>query len=368
MFVGLFAVNRRWLATSGRFRLSLESATVGVHMIKRIIAATTILASFIATSAVAGETRGAGSSFVAPILDKWAADYGAKTGNHVAYESVGSGAGIAQIKKARVDFGASDMPLTPDELAKFGLMQFPLVIGGVVPVVNVPGVKSGDLHFTGPVLADIFLGKITKWDDPALRELNPDVKLPAATISVIHRIDGSGTTFNFANYLSKVSPEWRAKIGEGAIVEWPIGYGAKGNEGVAALIVQLGNAISYVEYAYAVKNNLAFGLVRNSAGRFISPATKSFQKAADRADWKGSRDFYLIMTNSAEGEAYPIAATSFVLMERRPHNPEGTRAALDFFRWSLENGRSTAEGLNYVPLPADLVQQIENYWKERLGG
>ena len=337
-------------------------------MIKQTIAATTILASVLASSAMAGETHGAGSSFVAPILDRWAADYGAKTGSHVAYESVGSGAGIAQIKKARVDFGASDMPLAPDELSKFGLMQFPLVIGGVVPVVNVPGVKSGDLHFTGPVLADIFLGKITKWDDPALRELNPDVKLPASNISVIHRTDGSGTTFNFANYLSKVSPEWHAKIGEGAIVEWPIGYGAKGNEGVAALVGQLGNAISYVEYAYAVKNNLSFGLVRNSAGRFVSPATKSFQKAADRADWKGSRDFYLIMTNSAEEDAYPIAATSFVLMERRPHNPEGARAALDFFRWSLENGRTAAEGLNYVPLPADLVQQIENYWKDGSSG
>ncbi|WP_454649152.1 phosphate ABC transporter substrate-binding protein PstS [Bradyrhizobium liaoningense] len=337
-------------------------------MIKRVIAATTILASFIASSAVAWETRGGGSSFVAPILDKWAAEYGAKTGNHVAYESVGSGAGIAMIKKAQVDFGATDMPLTPNELAKFGLMQFPLVIGGVVPVVNVPRVKSGDLHFTGPVLADIFLGRITRWDDPALRELNPDLKLPAANISVIHRTDGSGTTFNFANYLSKVSPEWRTKIGEGAVVEWPIGYGAKGNEGVAALVGQLGNAISYVEYAYAVKNNLAFGLVRNSAGRFISPAAKSFQKAADQADWKGSRDFYLIMTNSAEADAYPIAATAFVLMERRPHNPEGARAARDFFRWSLKNGRSAAEELNYVPLPADLVQQIENYWKDDLGG
>ena len=369
MFAALGAkLSRRSFRPSLGFRRTKASCGGGVQMINRIVAASAIWASVLVGDAFAAETHGAGSSFVAPILQKWAADYTAKTGDQVDYKSIGSGAGIAQIKKARVDFGASDMPLTPGELAKYGLLQFPLVIGGVVPVVNVEGVRSGEIRFSGPVLADIFLGKITSWNDPALRELNPDLKLPAEAIRVIHRLDGSGTTFNFADYLSKVSPEWRQKVGEGTVVEWPVGYGAKGNEGVAALVGQLGNAISYVEYTYAVKNELTYGLVRNGAGRFVSPGIKTFQTAAGKADWKSSRDFFLIMTDSAEADAYPIAATAFVLMEKQPHNPEGARVAREFFRWSLENGQQTAESLNYVPLPSDLVRQIESYWKDGFGG
>jgi len=337
-------------------------------MIKRIVGATLIWLSLLIGGACAGETHGAGSTFVTPILEKWSAEYSAKSGDHIDYQSIGSGLGIAQIKKARVDFGVSDIPLAPGELVKYGLRQFPLFIGGVVPVVNIEGVKPGELRFSGPVLADIFLGKITSWDDPALRELNPDVKLPAALIAVILRLDGSGTTFNFVNYLSKVRAEWRQKVGDGAAVEWPVGYGAKGNEGVASLVGLVGNSISYVEYAYAVKNNLSYGLIRNNAGRFVSPGSESFQVAADKADWKSAKDFFVILTDSPGADAYPIAATAFVLMEKRPQNPEGAKVAREFFRWSLEHGQHDAESLNYVPLPPDLVRQIESYWSAGLGG
>ncbi len=269
-------------------------------MIRRTLAAAAVWASILTGAALAGETHGAGSTFVFPILDKWSTEYTAKTGNKIVYQSVGSGAGIHEIKAGSVDFGASDMPLPPIELVKHGLLQFPLVIGGVVPVVNIEGVAPGVMRFSGPVLADIFLGKIKSWDDPALRELNPDLKLPAARISVIHRIDGSGTTFNWANYLSKVSAEWREKVGEGTSIDWPVGAGGKGNEGVAALVGLAANSISYVEYAYAVKNNLAYGVVRNSAGRFVQPGSKTFQAAAAGADWKESRDFFLVMTTRQE--------------------------------------------------------------------
>jgi phosphate transport system substrate-binding protein len=324
--------------------------------------------SLSAAVAQAAETTGAGSTFVFPILERWAAEYGAKTGDKISYQSNGSGVGISQIKAASVDFGASDMPLRPEELEKRGLGQFPLVIGGVVPIVNIDGIGPGVMRFTGAVLADIFLGKIKNWDDPVIRALNADVNLPAAPISVIHRSDGSGTTFNWANYLSKVSPEWKEKVGEGTSVDWPTGAGGKGNEGVAAFVALTKNSISYVEYAYAVKNKLAHGLVQNKAGRFVQPGAETFQEAAKNADWSRTKDFFLIMTDAPGENAYPITATAFIIMYKQPKDLARAKIARDFFRWSLENGQAQADALNYVPLPAPLVRQIENYWNSEFGG
>jgi phosphate transport system substrate-binding protein len=311
----------------------------------------------------AQDITGAGSTFVFPILSKWSAEYGAKTGTTVKYQSIGSRGGIAQIKSASVDFGASDAPLRPDDLHNSGLGQFPLVIGGIVPVLNVEGIKPGEVKFTGPLLADIFLGKVKMWNDRAIADLNPDVKLPPAAIVVVHRSDGSGTTFNWTNYLSKVSAEWRRRIGEGTAVDWPVGAGGKGNEGVAALVLQTSNSIGYVEYAYVLQNKLAYGLVQNKAGKFVKPGAASFQAAAAGAGWAQAQDFYLIMTDSSGDEAYPIAATAFILMHKDSKNPAGARTALEFFRWALENGQKQAAELDYVPLPASLVSQIESYWK-----
>jgi phosphate transport system substrate-binding protein len=337
-------------------------------MIKRIMGIVLASLSLSAAVAQAAETTGAGSTFVFPILEKWAAEYEAKTGDKISYQSNGSGAGISQIKGASVDFGASDMPLRPEELEKRGLGQFPLVIGGVVPIVNIEGIGPGVMHFTGAVLADIFLGKIKNWDDPAIRALKAGVNLPAAPISVIHRSDGSGTTFNWANYLSKVSPEWKEKVGEGTTVDWPTGAGGKGNEGVAAFVALTKNSISYVEYAYAVKNKLAYGLVQNKAGRFVQPGAETFQEAAKNADWSGAKDFFLIMTDAPGENAYPITATAFIIMYKQPKDFGRAKIARDFFRWSLESGQAQADALNYVPLPPPLVRQIENYWNAEFGG
>jgi phosphate transport system substrate-binding protein len=334
--------------------------------LKRAIIAVAMWA--LATTAQAAETSGAGSTFVFPIIAKWAAGYQAKTGNQIKYDSIGSGRGIAEIKSGTVDFGASDMPLKPDELQKLGLGQFPLVIGGVVPIFNVEGIKAGELRFSGPVLADIFLGKIKTWNDTAIQKLNPGLKLPSSAITVVHRLDGSGTTFNFLNYLSKVSPEWRDKVGEGTAVEWPTGVGAKGNEGVAVFVNQTRSSIGYVEYAYAVQTKLAYGLVQNKAGQFIQPGAESFAAAAAAANWGSTKDFYLILTDAPGEKAYPIAATAFMLMYKQAKNPERATVAVDFFKWALERGQTDAGSLNYVPLPADLVQQIETYWKAEFAG
>lgn len=336
-------------------------------MIKRIVGAV-VAALVLSTAAQAAETTGAGSTFVFPILEKWAAEYEAKTGDKVTYQSIGSGAGISQIKAATVDFGASDMPLRPEDLEKRGLGQFPLVIGGVVPIVNIEGVGPGAIRFSGPVLADIFLGKIKNWRDPAIRALNPDLNLPAAAISVIHRTDGSGTTFNWANYLSKVSPEWKEKVGEGTSLDWPTGAGGKGNEGVAAVVAVAKNSISYVEYAYAVKNKLAYGLVQNKAGRFVQPGAETFQAAAAHADWNSAKDFFLILTDAPGENAYPVTATAFIIMYKQPKDFRRAKLARDFFRWSLESGQAQADALNYVPLPPVLVRQVEDYWNSAFGG
>jgi phosphate transport system substrate-binding protein len=322
----------------------------------------------ITLSAEAADITGAGSTFVYPILSKWAADYTAKTGININYQSIGSGGGLAQIKAATVDFGASDAPMKPAELQKLGLGQFPLVIGGIAPVVNIDGVQAGQMRFTGPLLADIYLGKIKNWNDPAIVKINPDVKLPDAAIAVVHRSDGSGTTFNWVNYLSKVSAEWKDKVGESTSVDWPAGVGGKGNEGVAAFVNQTKNSIGYVEYAYVLQNNMAYGLVQNKASKFVKPDAASFQAAAASAEWGKAQDFYLIMTDAPGDDAYPIAATVFVIMYKQPKDAARANTAIDFFKWAIESGQSQANDLNYVPLPESLVKQIEQYWKVQFVG
>jgi phosphate transport system substrate-binding protein len=321
-----------------------------------------------AGASAAEEITGAGSTFVFPVLSKWSSEYASKGFPKVNYQAVGSGAGIAQIKAASVDFGASDAPLKPEDLAKAGLGQFPLVVGGIVPVINVAGIKAGELKFSGAVLADIYLGKIKKWNDPEIVQLNPGVTLPSNPITVVHRSDGSGTTFNWANYLSKASDDWRKKVGEGTALSWPTGVGGKGNEGVTALVTQTANSIGYVEDAYVLQNKLTFALVQNKAGNFVPPSAVSFQAAAASADWASAKDFYLVMTDAPGADAYPIAASVFVLMPRTSKAPQRSKAAFTFFRWALENGQQTANDLHYVPLPAPLVTRIEEYWKGTFPG
>ena len=333
--------------------------------LKKIFAISATLALSV-SMAHAADITGAGSTFVYPVLSKWSATYNTKTGNKVNYQSIGSGGGIAQIKAGTVTFGASDMPLEPKELNAAGLKQFPVIIGGVVPVVNIDGVKPGALRLTGPVLADIFLGKITKWNAPEVQKLNPSLKLPDQRISVVHRSDGSGTTFNWADYLSKVSPEWKSKVGEGTSVSWPTGIGGKGNEGVAAYVKQIKGSIGFVELAYALQNKMSFTAVKNSAGNFVQPNAASFQAAAAGANWTKQPDFYNVITNAPGAQSWPITATTFVLMHQQPKNAKESKDALDFFKWSLENGQSEAKALDYIPLPANLVKQIETYWSKEI--
>ena len=325
-----------------------------------------VLAAGFSTAAVASDATGAGASFVYPILSKWSADYAKTSNKKVNYQSIGSGGGIAQIKAGTVDFGSSDAPLKPEELAKFGLAQFPSVIGGVVPVVNVPGVQAGAMKLDGELLADIFLGKIKKWDDPRIVALNGGVKLPSKKITVVHRSDGSGTTFNFVNYLSKVSPEWKGEVGEGTSVKWPTGIGGKGNEGVAAYVKQIGGGIGYVEMSYALQNRMSYARLKNRAGNFIVPSDESFQAAAASAEWADAKDFYLVMTNAPGEQSWPITATNFILMYKQPKDAAGAKAAKDFFAWAYANGDAQATALDYVPLPDALVRQIEAYWAENM--
>lgn len=322
--------------------------------------------SLLAASAYAGDVTGAGSSFVYPIVSQWSADYleATKATNAVRinYTSIGSGAGIAQIKAATIDFGASDKPMSSEELAQFGLAQFPIVIGGVVPVVNVDGIEPGKLNLDGSTLAKIFLKEITKWNDPAIVALNPKAKLPDAAISVVHRSDGSGTTFNFVNYLSKVSADWKAKVGEGTSVQWPTGVGGKGNEGVAAYVKQIKNSIGYVELEYAIKTKMAYTSLKNHAGNVVEPNQESFAAAAASADWKHAKDFSLVITDAAGPKAWPIAASTFVIVYRQPKDAAHSKDAMAFFRYALEKGQARAKELNYVSLPPDLVKSVEAYW------
>ena len=322
------------------------------------------LAAAVATGAQAGgNVTGAGSSFVYPLMTKWTAEYKKQTQTQVNYQSIGSGGGIAQIKAATVDFGASDKPLEAKDLADTGLGQFPVVIGGIVPVVNIDGVQPGDLKLTGPLLADIFLGKVQKWNDKAIADLNPGAKLPETLITVVHRSDGSGTSFNVTNYLSKVSPEWKEKVGEGTAVSWPTGVGGKGNEGVAAYVKQIKDSIGYVEYAYALQNKLTYTQMQNHAGKSIKPDKAAFAAAAATADWKSAKDFNLIMTDAPGEAAWPITATTWAIMYKTPKDATHAKTTFEFFQWSFEHGQKDADSLDYVALPESLVKQIQAYWK-----
>ena len=334
--------------------------------LKNRIRALALLAALAAPFAHATDITGAGASFVFPVMSKWSADYHQATGHRINYQSIGSGGGIAQIQAGTVDFGSSDAPLSPADLEKAGLVQFPLVIGGVVPVINVPGITPGQLKLTGPLLADIFLGKIAKWDDAAIKALNPELALPTLPIRVIHRSDGSGTTFNFVNYLAKVSPAWKSMVGEGPSVEWPAGYGGKGNEGVAAYVKQIKGGIGYVELSYVLQNKMSHASMQNAAGKFVQPGSDTFAAAAANADWKNATDFSLVMTNAAGEQAWPITATNFILMYRAPKDAERAKAAIDFFTWVYANGDGQAQALHYVPLPDELVTQVGEYWKAQL--
>ena len=316
----------------------------------------------LAANASAQDVTGAGASFPAPLYAKWASDYNKATGVKINYQSVGSGAGIKQIDSKTVDFGASDMPLKDDELAKKGQLQFPTVIGGVIPVINVKGIAAGQLKLNGQVLGDIYLGKISKWNDPAIKALNASLALPDAAISPVRRADGSGTTFIFTNYLSKLSPEWKAKVGEGTAVNWPTGAGGKGNEGVAAFVGRLPNSIGYVEYAYVKQNKMTFALMQNAAGKFVAPEEKAFKAAAAGAEW--SKSFYQVLTNQPGADSWPMTGATFILMHKVQDKPAQAAATLKFFQWAYEGGDKTASDLDYVPMPAVVKTQIEKTWGE----
>ena len=325
------------------------------------------IAAIVATAPLhAADITGAGSTFVYPILAKWSDSYKDASGNRINYQSIGSGGGIAQVKAGTVTFGASDKPLAPAELEEAGLAQFPAVVGGVVPVVHVADVAPGAMRFTGPLLADIYRGAVKRWNDPAIAAVNPGLSLPDQAITVVHRSDGSGTTFNFVNYLAKVSPAWKAEVGEGTSVAWPTGIGGKGNEGVAAYVRQVDGAIGYVELAYALQNGMAHAALRNAAGKFVQPNLASFQAAAASADWAGAEDFHLVITDAPGEASWPITASVFILVHRQPKDAAATALALDFFRWAWRNGADQAEALDYVPLPPALVERIEAYLARRI--
>ncbi len=317
-----------------------------------------------AATAQAANVTGAGSSFVAPVMARWSADYNKVTGDQINYQPNGSGAGIAGIKAGTIDFGASDQPLGSAELAQAGLVQFPVVVGGILPVVNIAGVAPGKLNFTGALLADVFLGRVTMWNDAAIAHANPGVKLPAAAIVVAHRADSSGTTFNLTHYLGQVSPAWKSGPGEGKDVKWPAGsLGGKGNAGVAQIVKQTSNSIGYVEYAYVVENKMTYALVANAEGKYPTPNAASFQAAASRAPWERASDFNLVMTNAPGPNAWPITASTFVLVHKHPAADKAVNAAaaLKFFHWALSKGQPEAAALNYVALPPALVQRIDSY-------
>ncbi len=319
-----------------------------------------VAAAFAPSFAFAQNVTGAGASFPAPLYAKWAGDFNKATGTQVNYQSVGSGAGLKQIEAKTVDFGASDAPLKDEELAAKGLMQFPTVIGGVIPVVNIVGIKPGELKLSGPVLGDIYLGKITKWNDPAIKALNGSLALPDATIAPVRRADGSGTSFLFTNYLSKVNADWKSKVGEGTAVNWPVGTGGKGNEGVAAFVKQLPNSIGYVEYAYVKQNKMTYAQMQNAAGTFVSPDDSAFKAAAVAADW--NKSFYQVLTNQADKGAWPITGATFILMQKVQDKPANATSVLKFFDWAYKNGDKTADDLDYVPMPDAVKTTIAKAW------
>ncbi|MHB1678330.1 MAG: phosphate ABC transporter substrate-binding protein PstS [Sulfuriferula sp.] len=320
----------------------------------------------LAASSHAVEITGAGSTFAYPIYAKWADAYKTSSGVSLNYQSIGSGGGIAQIKAKTVDFGASDMPLTPAVLEKEGLIQFPTVIGGVVPVVNVPGIAAGKLHLDGKTLADIYMGKVLTWNNPEIATLNKTIKLPSTRITVVHRSDGSGTTFIFTNYLAKVSPEWKTKVGNDTSVAWPAGVGGKGNEGVASFVQRIKGSIGYVEYAYAKQNKMAYTLMQNKEGQFVAPFEKNIQAAAAGADWTHVTDFYEILTNEPGKLSWPITGATFILMHKVEDKPESAKTVLKFFDWSYNNGDQIAESLDYVTLPKKVIKLIETTWTSNI--
>jgi phosphate transport system substrate-binding protein len=326
---------------------------------KIVVAAGLVAAS---TSAYAADITGAGSTFIYPVLSKWADAYKKESGSGVNYQSIGSGAGIKQIEAKTVTFGATDAPLKPDQLEKDGLAQWPMIMGAIVPVVNIEGVKPGDMVLDGQTLADIFQGKVTKWDDAAIQKLNPNLKLPSDAISVVHRADASGTTFNFTDYLAKVSADWKSKVGSGTAVEWPAGVGAKGNEGVSGNVGQTKDSIGYVEYAYAKQNKLTYTRLVNKAGKTVDPTNDAFQAAASNADWTHAPGYYLILTDQPGDKSWPIVASTFILMHKDATDKAASQEALKFFKYSFDKGGKMAEDLDYIPMPDLVVKQIEKTW------
>ena len=317
-------------------------------------------------SASAADLTGAGATFPYPIYAKWADAYKKSTGTGLNYQSIGSGGGIKQITAKTVDFGASDMPLKAEDLDKLGLMQFPAIIGGNVPVYNLKDLKSGQLKFTGELLAAIYLGKISKWNDPAIAAINPGVKLPADAISVVYRSDGSGTTFIWTNYLSKVSADFKSTVGEGTAVKWPVGVGGKGNEGVASYVQKIKGAIGYVEYAYAKQNKMSYGSVKNKDGEFVLPDDETFKSAAAGADWAKAPGMYMILTDQPGKSAWPITGASFILMHTRQDKPDSAQGVIKFFDWVFKNGGAMATELEYVPMPDSVVKLIQSEWKGKI--
>ena len=334
-----------------------------MNFMKTLVAAGLVAAS---TAAFAADITGAGATFPFPIYSKWADAYKKETGNGLNYQSIGSGGGIKQIQAKTVTFGATDMPLKVEQLEKDGLVQWPMVMGAIVPVVNLEGVKPGEMVFDGETLANIYLGKITKWDDAAIKKLNPSVKLPSEAITVVRRSDGSGTTFNFTDYLSKVSADWKSKIGSGTAVEWPVGVGAKGNEGVSGNIGQTKNSIGYVEYAYAKQNKLTYTAMVNHAAKTVQPTVEAFQAAASNADWAKAPGYYVILTDQPGDKSWPITASTFILMHKDATDKAASQEAIKFFKWAFAKGDKMAEELDYIPMPDAVVKLIEKTWTSEI--
>jgi len=325
-----------------------------------------LLAAAAAAPAAALDISGAGATFPYPIYAKWADAYKKETGVGMNYQSIGSGGGIKQIEAKTVTFGATDAPLSGEELEKNGLVQFPMVMGGIVPVVNIDGIKPGDLVLDGPTIARIFMGDVKSWDDAAIKKLNPTAKLPAQAIAVVHRSDGSGTTFNFTDYLSKVSPDWKSKVGSNTAVEWPVGIGAKGNEGVSANLAQTKGAIGYVEYAYAKQNKLVFTKMLNKDGKTVEPTIEAFQAAAANADWSSVPGYGVILDNQPGATSWPMTAATFILIHKQPQDPAAATAALKFFDWAYGKGGKMAEDLDYVPMPASVTASVQKVWTAQI--
>jgi phosphate transport system substrate-binding protein len=338
-----------------------------MDQLKNVVAVTVFLFATVLTVAAA-EVSGAGATFPYPVYAKWADAYKKETGVGLNYQSIGSGGGIKQIEAKTVTFGATDAPLKGSELDKYGLVQFPMVMGGIVPVVNIEGIAAGELVLDGATLAGIFLGKVKSWDDPAIKKLNPNAKLPSQPIAVVHRSDGSGTTFNFTYYLSQVSPDWKSQVGSATSVEWPVGIGAKGNEGVSNNVSQTKGSIGYVEYAYALQNKMVYTKMVNRDGNTVAPTSKAFQAAAANANWSSAPGFGVILSNQPGAESWPMTAATFILIPKKPDDAAAAAEALKFFDWAFDKGDKMAEELDYVPMPNSVVTEIEKIWANEIKG